>query len=801
MRLVKSLLRTPSFTVASVGALALGIGASAALFSVVDGILLHPLSYPSSARLVVVDALRGSAQQALSYPQFQDWSGSADGFEAMAFASGDVLRVRSTEMTTQLRVAMVTPEFFRVLRTRPLLGRTPSEGGGGREIIVSERAWRSQFASDPSIIGRTIDTQFGSFTIVGVMPSGFEFPNWAESWTPLAPLLASHAVIAKRDWRADGRAIALVSRELTIARAQARLAQAVQRFALAYPTTDEGLIPKLTPLELEVVGDTKVPLGMLTASVSILLLVAYANVATLLLVRLSARAREFVVRRALGARSSHIVRLILEEGLALSAAGSALGLGLAAMGIRVLKLGAIAQLPRLSEVTVGTRTVVVVALLAVIGPLLFAALPGLMMHAGATDLSQNLRQGVRGAGRGRREVHVRSALLVSQIALAIVLLVAGGLLVRSFVNLRAVPPGFDPDRLLSLRVNTSPQRYPTAAQLLVLDAQLVREIEGIPGVASAAVTSDLAFLGTGAPTSVFLPERGLEPSTAVRAMYRSVDDGYFATIGQGIRRGRAFRATDMTAGARAVIVNERLAAALWPGVDPIGRYLIVPNQSPGQPEYGQPLRLEVIGVARDVKFRSLADPSVSELYVPLTISTPARFHLVVRARSALGAILPTVRRAIRSIDPDIATNALRPVSDFVADSMASRRMNLVLVLAFMTGTIMLAAIGLFGIIAYLVSQRQHEIGVRSALGELPYRLVWSFVRQGIRLAILGLTIGVPLAIVATRLVRAMLFGIGPFDPLTFGAAAALLLIVSLIATYLPARRAAKVSPLEALREA
>lgn len=801
MRLLRSLLRAPSFTLTAVGALALGIGASAALVSVVDSILLRPLSYPESERLVVVDALRGQSQQALSYPQFEDWRSVPASFEGMALVSGEVLLVRGRDATSQLLVGMVTPEFFRVMRTAPMLGRTPSDSAGGREIVLSHQVWRSQFASDPSILGRQLDTQFGGFTVVGVMPAGFGFPSWAESWTPLAPLIASRPVLSRRDWRADARAIARLAPGTSIVTAQARLAQMLPHFASAYPETDEGLRPKLTPLEIEVVGDTKLPLGMLTAAVGILLLVAYANVATLQLVRLSVRAREFVIRRALGAGRRQIVRLQLEEGLVLSIAGSVLGLGLSVLALRALKLSAASQLPRLSEVSVGGGTIAIVALLAILGPLVFAVLPGLAMLTGSSDLSQSLRQGTRGAGRGHREVRLRSALLMSQVALSVVLLVGAGLLTRSFIELRGVSPGFDLDRLLTLRVNGSAQRYPTPAQLLVLQERLVRAVEGIPGVERAAVTSDLAFLGTGGRVPVSLPELALDPSAAVRAMYRSVDTSYFATIGQAMVRGRGFAATDLSANARVVIVNERLASTLWPSEDPIGKYLSVPKHSPGQPDHGEPLQLEVVGVARDVKFRSLADPSVSELYLPLGITVPARFHFVVRTSASSGAVLPALRRTIQSVDPDIATNGIRPVTGFVAESMSARRMNVALVLGFATGTVILAAIGLFGVIAYVVLQRRHEIGVRGALGAMPHRLIWLFVKEGVRLAGFGVAIGIPLAIAAAHLVRSMLFGISALDPVTFGAAGAILLIVALVATYLPARHAAKVSPLDALREA
>jgi putative ABC transport system permease protein len=807
LRTIRSLLRTPAFTIASIAALALGLGASAALFSVIDGVLLRPLRYPHADRLMTVYTQRAGQPLPLSYPEFVDWRAQARSLDGLAFVYGGILRVHENEETDRALVAMVSDGFFRLMGTMPLLGRVPSAeeeraGSPDRVVVLSQSYWRGHFGSDPHVVGRVLRTDRGLFTVIGVMPTGFEYPVWVgtrtDMWTPLEPLRSTFPQLSQRDWRADSRAIARLAPTSTLERARADLDAVAARLGLEYRVSDSARTAVLTPLATEVVGDIRQPLLMLAAAVGVLLLVACANVATLSLVRGSVREHELAVRAALGAGRWRIARQMLGEGLVLAVAGGAIGLLLAYWTVHVFKAAAPAQVPRLDEIALDGRVAVFTALLVLVTPLLFALVPAL--HVASPRLAGILAQRSRGGGHGRRAGRLRSALLVGQVALSLALLVGAGLLIRSFLALRAVSPGFDAMHLVELRI-APPARYDTPERLIALFTQLRDAIAAIPGVERAGIVNHLPMTGSGVTAPVTVPGRIVEPGSETQALYRMADTSYFATIGQPVLRGRAFNATDMMPTSHSVIINAALAHALWPGEDPIGKRLVVPKQSPRFADHGQPFEGQVIGVVGNTKFSSLSDSSFSALYLPLPVNPWPGVFLAVRATGDPASIVAPIRRAVQRVDPDIPTQEVTLVRDLVATSLAGRRFNLELVAGFAVAALLLAAVGLYGVVAFLVTQRRHEIGVRSALGASRGSLLRLFVMHGVRLAVLGVVLGIPLGAATAHLLAAMLFGVGAFDAATFATVALLLVGVAALASYLPARRLTAISPVEALREA
>lgn len=807
MRTIRSLLRTPAFTIASVAALALGLGASTAIFSVIDGVLLRPLEYPRAGRLATVYMQRDGQPVTLSYPEFLDWRTRARSLGGLAFVYGGVLRVRGEEGTDQALAAMVSEGFFHLMGMAPLLGRLPDadeEQGDAadRVVVVSARYWRTHFASDPHVLGRTLRTDRGSFAVIGVMPASFTYPTWAgtrtDVWTPLEPLRSTFPQLAQRDWRADSRTIARLLPKVSFDRARADLDGVAARLALEYPTTDIGHSSVLTPLATELVGDVRQPLLLLGAAVGVLLLIACANVATLSLVRGSVRARELAVRAALGASRWRIARELLAEGMLLAVAGAIMGVLVAYWAVSALRAAAPAQLPRLDEIALGARVLLFTVTITLLTPVLFALLPAL--HAASPNLAGILAQRTRGGGRGRREVRLRSALLVAQVALSLVLLVGAGLLIRSFAALRAVNPGFDPTRLVELRI-APPGRYDSAERLLDLYSRVRDAAAAIPGVESAGIVNHLPMTGSGVTAPVTVPGRLVEPGTEPQALYRMADPAYFATIGQPVLRGRAFTAADMVPTSHAIITNAELARTLWPGgEDPIGKHLSVPKQSPRFADRGEPIEGEVVGVVGDTKFSSLADSSFSALYLPLPVNPWPGVFLAVRTTGNPANFVASIRRTVQAIDPEIPTAGVTVVSDLISASLAARRFNLALAGSFAAAALVLAAVGLYGVIAFLVVQRRHEIGVRSALGASRGALLRLFVGQGIGLALTGVGIGIPLGVATAQLLRAALYDVGVLDAPTFAGVALLLLGVAALASYLPARRLTEISPVEALRD-
>ena len=803
---VRSLRKAPGFVLAAVVALALGIGANTAVFSVVDGVLLRPLGYTDPERLVLLYA-RHPQQGELnspSYLDFLDWREASAGggaLEGMAFLRSETLLLRRTEGALRINGAHVSEGFFPLLGTKPLLGRTFTPGeerpGGPPVLVLKYATWQKHFGGDPGVVGRTLDFGEGAYTVIGVMPRSFTVPFWGDAYAPLATLPQRREALERRDFRIDNRVIARLVPRIPEAQAAKQLAEVARRLAQAYPAENAGWSVRMLALPDAIVGDVRQSLFVLLGAVAFVLLIACVDVANLLLVRASTRSREMAVRAALGASRWQVARQLLAEGVILAAAGAALGLLLAVWGVRLLKAAAPPDLPRLDEVGVDGSVLAFTALVSAATALVFGLVPA--VQASRVELQEAMRAGTRGAGQGGRSVRLRSVLVVAQVALALVLLVGAGLLLESLARLRGVSPGFDPSPLVAIQVEPPAQRYNTPEKLTSLYDRLEEALASLPGVERVAFINHLPLSGGAVTTPVRAEGHPTGVGSEEIALFRTVDAPYFATLGQQVVRGRGFTRVDMSAASAVVVVNQTLARQYWGDADPIGRRITVFKQVGGSADYNAPLDAQVVGVVKDVALRDLGDPAIAEVYVPLPVNPWRWGWLIVRASRDPVALVEPVRRAVVAVDRDISVVRALPARRLLADTLAERRFSATLLAAFAASALALAAVGVYGVVSYGVTQRTREIGVRTALGAQRRDVVTLVVRGGAKLALAGVALGLALAVAATRVLESMVYGVGVRDATTFAAGALLLAGVALAASYLPARRAARVDPVVALR--
>jgi putative ABC transport system permease protein len=799
---LRALTRAPTFTVAATVAIALAIGASTAVFSVVNGVLLQPLAYTRPDELLSLYSTRTGQDDRTppSYPDFLDWKTQARSFSAMAFLRGDGILFRFPDGVGSVTTAYVSEGFFGLLGVAPMLGRTftPDEErpGAPRVIVLGFHMWRGQFGGDPGIVGRTVSTLAGPVTVIGVMPASFDFARWPQAYTPLAAMAGSAALI-KRDFRVDNRVIGRLARGVSPKQASAELEAISRRLAAAYPADDGGLFAQVIPVRSEVVGEVRPALAALSGAVAVVLLVACANVANLSLVRASARGHETAVRVALGAGRLRVAGHALMESLVIALVGGAGGVGLAWVALRVLRAVAPAELPRLDEIVLDGKVLGFAVLACAATALACGVAPA--MHAAGLDPARMLRDGARGAGSGRRGRRVRAALVVTELALALVLVAGTGLLLRSFVRVRAVDTSVDVERLLSVRLGPDERRYNSPEKLLTLYNKIRDDVAAIPGVASASIVNHLALTNSAVVTPMLVDGKQKPTSERESALYRLADERYFSTLGLRVSRGRDFTAADMQPTSAVIIVSAGLAKRLWPNDSPLLHRLTVFKQAFGRADYMMPVDCQVIGVVADTKRMSLEEPPIDAVYLPFPVNPWRGAFLAVRASRDPAALIGPVRRAVQAVEPDIPLAGLGTMREALAGYLVPRKFQLELLAVFAICAVVLAGIGVAGVITYGVEQRAHELGVRAALGASRRQLVALFVREGAGLAILGVGIGVALAAAATRVMARLVFGVGVRDATTFVSVAMLLGAVAVLASWLPARRAARVDPLQALR--
>ncbi|MFQ5744725.1 MAG: ABC transporter permease [Acidobacteriota bacterium] len=794
--------RSPGFTAAAVLTLALGIGANTAIFSVVNAVLLRPLPYVDPGRLVRLWSAYpedGAERSSTSPLDLDDWRQQNGVFEQMAGfpsvrLSGFVLT--GSESPAEISTVFVTEGFFESLGVAALLGRTlaPTDqvDGNNRVVVLSHAYWQQRFGADAGIVGSTLTLNGSPFTVIGVMPPAFEYPAAdTEMWAPLS-LIPDSGVPRRRGVRWL-QVVARLKPGVTLAQAQTEMNTVVGRLAKQYPESNERLTGvTLRPLHEEMVGDLRTAMLTLFAAVVLVLLIGCANVANLMLARAEGRHKEVAIRMALGARRRRLIRQLLTESLLLTLSGGAVGLLLALWGVRVLVAMAPEEIPMLSQVGVDGAVLGFTTLLTLAAGLLFGLVPALRV-AGA-DLHDSLKEGPLGR-RSAAHPHrrLRSLLVVSEVALVVVLAVAAGLLLRSYGRLLRVDPGFEPRHLLTLAVTAQSYKYPERPQFTGFFHDLLQRLEQLPGVDSVGMVRPLPLRGDTFEGESFTfsidsrpsPPAGHEPG----AVMRFVSPGYFHTMGIPLLAGRDFSARDSARAPIVLVVNHTAAERYWPGEEPVGKSISAGNAT----------GLLIIGVVGDVRQLALAQEPMPVIYVVYTQVARVGMTLVVRTAADPRSMIGAVRRTIWEVDSDQPIEQIAPMEQVIADSLVQPRFSMTLLGIFAGLALVLAAVGIYGVISYTVSQQTHEIGIRMTLGAQGSDLLRLVVRRAMSLALTGIAIGLAGALAAGHWMASLLFGISAFDPPTFLLATLLLTAVALAASLVPALRASRVDPLIAIR--
>jgi len=798
------MLRAPGFTAMAGLTLALGIGATSLMFSVVNAVLLRPLPYAEPSRLMLLFNVRTNTPSAdtirLTPLDFDDYKSRARSFEALAGYIGTGFTFSGAGEAELVIGEMVTPEFFRILGVAPALGRTfaPDEFQPGREnvVVLSDRLWKRRFGGNPASIGSRVTVNGKPFTIAGVMPPSFEYPGSRyELWAPLpSPRTTELPPINRVSHYLE--VIGRLKPDVSFEQAQREVAMVASALASEYSATNSNMTARVTPLESFLVRDVETPLRILLAAVGLVVLIACANVTNLLLARASVRSREVAIRQALGAARWRLVRQFLVETLALYLVGACGALAVASWGIPVLLSFAPQDIPHLSDTSLDLRVLAATMLMSLACALIFGLAPA--YHGGKVDPAQALRGGGRSASAARAGQRVRVALVVSELALSVVLLIGAGLMLRSLVRLTTVDPGFDADGQLTFSVVMMPRKYPDESSMLSLSERLSSQLASLPGVQHAGFTTHLPLSGQNLENGFEVD--GYVPANAddnpVAGM-RGVSEHYFAALGVRLKAGRVFTTIDRSNSQPVAIVNEAFARRYFGGSNPIGRRLR---------EGGYPNWRVVVGVISDVKHSgpaAEARPEVSLPYSQLTfgfLNAWARgIYVVVRGDTPASALVTPVRGVIQSLDPDMSMNRPRALAEFASEAISQPRFRTILLSAFAVLAIALASVGIFGVLSYFVTQRTREIGIRLALGASSADILRMVVGRGLFVTAAGLAIGMIAAIPLTRSLETLLFEVRPLDAATIATVIAGLALVAGLASYLPARRALRIAPITALQ--
>jgi putative ABC transport system permease protein len=802
---VRMLLKSPAFTLVAVFALALGIGANTAIFSVVNAVLLRQLPYAQPERLVRLwgtNALqsvpRGQSEFSdfnISPNDFADWRAQNHVFDSVAvFSSFGSVTLTGRDEPVRLRCPVVSPEFFSVLGVKPALGRffLPEEEqvGKHRVVVLSYGTWQQRFGADPEIVGQTLTLNSSNFTIIGVAPKGFEHPRpnptaEPEMWRALP--LTLDAGERNNHWL---HAIARLKPGVTQAQAQAEMNVINGQLEQQYPDSNTGRGLRLGSLHEAMVGEMRPALSLLLGAVGFVLLIACANVANLLLARSSVRHREMAIRTALGASRLRIVRQLLTESLLLALLGGGFGLLIALWATDLFVGLSGGEIPRLSTISVDGRILGFTALVSLLTGVIFGLAPAL--DSSKPELNVSLKEGGRAAtGLGRQRL--RQLLIISEVALSLLLLVGAGLMMKSFWRLQHVELGFNPDNLLTMDISMPPSRYPDKDQAALFQERLLERLSALPGVTSAASTTVLPLSGANSCDGMTIEGRPTTPADMPCVEVRDSSPDYFRTMGIPLLRGRQLTGRDNKDAPPVVIVNEAFARSFFPGQDPIGHRI---NHSPAdKPAVWR----EIVGVVGDVRHFGLDAEARPEFYEPQLQAPSLGTSIVVRSNSDLTGLAAAVRREVLAMDKDLPVYHLKTMQELISDAVAQPRFRTLLLLIFAAVALLLSGLGLYGVMSYWVTQRTREIGVRMALGAQPGDVLRLVVGQGMALAGLGVCLGLAAAFALTRLIHSLLFAVSATDPLTFTAVPLVLCVVAFLASYIPARRATRIDPMIALR--
>jgi putative ABC transport system permease protein len=789
---LRMLRKAPGFTLAAVLATALGIGANGAIFTVVKQVLLQPLPYPDAGRLVDVNEYARGRATAVSPPNFMDWRAGNQTLEALSVYGEYVLTLGGGAEPVRVSAGLVDARIADVMRVPPLVGRAFTEDdmrpGGRRVVLLGHDVWQRAYGGDRAIVSQQLTLEGEPYEIVGVMPPGYRFPDDSEIWIPLrfAPEDLRDAQRGAHYLNAVGR----LKPGVTAAQASADLDRIEQAIVKQYPDKVEGYSVAAVPLLESMVGGVQRPLLILLGAVAFVLLIACVNVSNLLLARATTRTGEIAVRAALGAGRGRLVRQLLAESIVLSLAGGAAGLILASWGVRALIAVAPADLPRADAIQMDATVLAFGIALSVVAGIVFGMAPAIV--ASRPDLSIFLKDVRRDGGSGGARRRLRGVLVTAQVALALVLLAGAGLAIRSFDRLTSVDPGFRTANVLTFRVSLPEATYPTLASYDQFFRDYTGRIQRMPGVIAAGAVSFAPVTRSGFGGSFTIYGRP-EGDDEGNAQVRSVTPGYFEALSIPLRAGRLVTAQDTAAAARVALVSESAARRFWPGENPVGRQLRVHvNESVRQPR-------QIVGVVGDVRTRGMELEPVPVIYVPHSQYGPESMTVVVRTAGDPMAAVPQVKAALKDAAPGVAFSRARTMEDVVSASVAEPRFRTLLLAIFAAVSLALAAVGLYGVVAFSVNQRRAELGLRIALGADPGDVLRLVLREGMLPVAAGILMGLGGAALLARVMRTLLFGVDAFDPATFALVAILLATIALAACYIPARRATRVDPAGTLR--
>jgi len=813
---LRGLMKTPGFAAIAIATLALAIGANTSVFSLINALLVRPLPYQQPSKLVLIwerFAAQGLDRIPVSPPEYLDLENQFHGCTNIAAFNYETFNLGGGDLPERISGAVVSAALFPLLGVEPIKGRTfaREEQGEGHDdvIVISERLWKRRFNSDPLLVGKSLLLNGRSYTVIGVMPAKFEFPiplfgvqgnQFAERVDIWKPIAFTPVELKERGSRSYGL-IARLRPEVSAATAQAELDTIISNWIRAYPDNYRGggFGAKVYPFQDQVVGGMRTGLAILLGAVVFVLLIACANLATMLLARASARERELAIRVALGAGPWRLLRQMLTESVLLALTGAGAGIVLSIWGLDLLKRISARTVPRLAEVNVDLEVLVITAIVAVGTGILFGLIPAL--SSVKPELTEALKEGGRGSTTGARRNLLRNSLVVAEIALALVLLVGAGLLLKSYTRLQNIDPGFDRRSVLTAEIHLSDTKYPAPANadyrsgetMINFWNEALRHVRQLPGVEAAGCTVVLPLSGSNSDSSFAIEGRTLDPNEpGPDEELRVITPDYFKVLKTQLLRGRFFADSDNAEAAQVAIINDALARKYWPNEDAIGKRITFDDPRK------DPKWLTIVGIVRSVRHRGLDVEPQPEYYIPVAQRAESSMILAVRSTQDPRSLTSAVRREIQSIDPDQPIANVRTLDAVTADSIAPRRMSVVLLGVFAVIALVLAAVGIFGVISFLVLQRTHEIGVRMALGAQRADVLRLVVGHALKLVGFGTAIGLVLAFFSTRALAVLLYNVGAFDVATFAIVTVVLAATALLASYIPALRATKADPMIAL---
>jgi putative ABC transport system permease protein len=796
---LRQLRRTPGFTLVAVLTLAIGIGAGTTVFSVVNAALLRPLPYLNPGRLVAV--LQGKGEGPVAPANYKDWQAQNSVFQAMGAAEWWEPNLQSAEKSERVMGLHLTPEVLHLLGTQPTLGRifSQDEGEKGHEhvVVLSYGLWQRSFGGDPRVVGSQVRLSGEPYTVIGVMPSSFKFaPFWAtraQIWAPL--------VLGERVSDRTGESLRLFARlkpGVSVQQARADMDNITRRLESEYPGTNRDVA--VIPLQEKTVGNVRPALLVLLGAVGFVLLIGCANVAHMLLARSAARRKEFAVRAAIGASNVRLVRQLLTESVVLSSLGCLGGLVLAAWGIRLIAAVSPPDLPGVESIAMDWRVLVFALVVSMLTGILFGLAPA--VQSSLIDLNASLKEAGRGTDAGVRRYGLRSLLVISEFTMAAILLAGAGLMIQSFIKVARIDPGFDSQHLLSAVISVAGTGEEEPGRRALFFQEAIDKVAALPGVSSASAINHLPLDGDEWNFHFAAGGRPIpRPVEAPSAVFRVIMPGYFHTMGIALLRGRAFTQTDRAGSPSVVIINEKLAARYWANGDAVGKQLALF-------EHDQPVWYSIVGVtanARQSDWTAAPQPEMyfpylqSKMYLESSSGWARYLTIVVRTRTDPAQLAPAVRNAVWGLDKGVTVSKVETMNDVIAGSLSHPQLYVLLLSAFGGIALLLAAIGIYGVMSRYVAGRTHEIGVRMALGAEPRDVLRLVTGRGMALAAIGIAFGVVAGLGLTRLMAGILYQVRPSDPFTFLMASCVLAIVALAACYIPARRAAKVDPMVALR--